>query len=228
MSSLQEISAQLLLDAAADDGVEAQEKVHVISNRLQLLLRRVQAELQRLVRNGRRNGCSSAGSTCPSVCFRKWAAANQKQLGAGAGPAARTCRRLLLQQPEGKFSHSSSLNCPSVVMVTCVGVSPAGQRVRTPPRGAPSSPGPCMRRSRCSCCSCCCWSWPAWCRCPRTTTAAPWPTTTPAPSTPPCTTPTGPRPREPGKACDLRGRGGGRCPAGAAADPGGFLLFLVV
>lgn len=62
MSSLQEISAQLLLDAAADDGVEAQEKVHVISNRLQLLLRRVQAELQRLVRNGRRNGCSSTAT----------------------------------------------------------------------------------------------------------------------------------------------------------------------
>lgn len=65
VSSLQEISAQLLLDAAADDGVEAQEKVHVISNRLQLLLRRIHAELQRLVRNGRRDGSSAAAQVQP-------------------------------------------------------------------------------------------------------------------------------------------------------------------
>ncbi|CAG03762.1 unnamed protein product, partial [Tetraodon nigroviridis] len=46
VTSLQEISSQLLVDAA-DDGVEAKEKVHVIANRLQLLLRRVDAALQR-------------------------------------------------------------------------------------------------------------------------------------------------------------------------------------
>uniref|UniRef100_A0A672F6F3 Spectrin repeat containing, nuclear envelope 2b n=1 Tax=Salarias fasciatus TaxID=181472 RepID=A0A672F6F3_SALFA len=47
VSSLQDISSQLLLlDAGGDDGLEAREKVHVIGNKLQLLLRRTAAELQ--------------------------------------------------------------------------------------------------------------------------------------------------------------------------------------
>lgn len=48
MSSLQEVSSQLLLDAAGDDSVEAKEKVHVASNRLHLLLRQVDADLPAL------------------------------------------------------------------------------------------------------------------------------------------------------------------------------------
>lgn len=91
MTSLQEISAQLLLDAAADDGVEAQEKVHVVSNRLQLLLRRVHAELQRLVRNGRRSGCSSsssAGSTRPSVCLFQEVGCSQSEAAGSEGGAS--------------------------------------------------------------------------------------------------------------------------------------------
>uniref|UniRef100_A0A8C7JI47 Spectrin repeat containing, nuclear envelope 2b n=1 Tax=Oncorhynchus kisutch TaxID=8019 RepID=A0A8C7JI47_ONCKI len=38
VSSLQEISSQLLLEATAEDSVEAKEKVHVIGNKLRLLL----------------------------------------------------------------------------------------------------------------------------------------------------------------------------------------------
>lgn len=54
VSSLQEISSQLLLEAAGEDSVEAKEKVHVICNKLRLLLRQVAADLHvlqgRLVR----------------------------------------------------------------------------------------------------------------------------------------------------------------------------------
>lgn len=57
VSSLQEISAQLLLEAAGEDSVEAKEKVHVICNKLRLLLRRVAGDLhvlhRRLVRPAR-------------------------------------------------------------------------------------------------------------------------------------------------------------------------------
>uniref|UniRef100_A0A4W5QMI9 Spectrin repeat containing, nuclear envelope 2b n=1 Tax=Hucho hucho TaxID=62062 RepID=A0A4W5QMI9_9TELE len=45
VSSLQEISSQLLLEATAEDSVEAKEKVHVIGNKLRLLLRQVANDL---------------------------------------------------------------------------------------------------------------------------------------------------------------------------------------
>uniref|UniRef100_A0AAY5L3K3 Spectrin repeat containing, nuclear envelope 2b n=1 Tax=Esox lucius TaxID=8010 RepID=A0AAY5L3K3_ESOLU len=45
VSSLQEISSQLLLEATAEDSVEAKEKVHVIGNKLRLLLRQVASDL---------------------------------------------------------------------------------------------------------------------------------------------------------------------------------------
>lgn len=48
VSSLQEISTQLLLEAEGEDSVEAKEKVHVIGNKLRLLLRQVAADLQAL------------------------------------------------------------------------------------------------------------------------------------------------------------------------------------
>uniref|UniRef100_A0A3P8RU33 Spectrin repeat containing, nuclear envelope 2b n=1 Tax=Amphiprion percula TaxID=161767 RepID=A0A3P8RU33_AMPPE len=48
VSSLQDISSQLLLEATAEDSVEAKEKVHVIGNKLQLLLRQTAADLETL------------------------------------------------------------------------------------------------------------------------------------------------------------------------------------
>ncbi|XP_005948911.2 nesprin-2 isoform X4 [Haplochromis burtoni] len=48
VSSLQAISSQLLLEATGEDSVEAKEKVHVISNKLHLLLRQVAADLRTL------------------------------------------------------------------------------------------------------------------------------------------------------------------------------------
>uniref|UniRef100_A0A3Q2WQ19 Spectrin repeat containing, nuclear envelope 2b n=1 Tax=Haplochromis burtoni TaxID=8153 RepID=A0A3Q2WQ19_HAPBU len=48
VSSLQAISSQLLLEATGEDSVEAKEKVHVISNKLHLLLRQVAADLRPL------------------------------------------------------------------------------------------------------------------------------------------------------------------------------------
>ncbi|XP_060938190.1 nesprin-2-like [Limanda limanda] len=48
VSSLQDISAQLLLEATGRDSLEAKEKVHVIGNKLQLLLRQAAADLQAL------------------------------------------------------------------------------------------------------------------------------------------------------------------------------------
>lgn len=94
VSSLQEISSQLLLDAAGDDGVEAAEKVHVASNRLRLLLRQVNADLpalrQRLVPNTRRStSVASSGATGGSVCFRRAAAAQRNQPDPGTATAAR-------------------------------------------------------------------------------------------------------------------------------------------
>uniref|UniRef100_A0A3Q4N9B3 Spectrin repeat containing, nuclear envelope 2b n=1 Tax=Neolamprologus brichardi TaxID=32507 RepID=A0A3Q4N9B3_NEOBR len=50
VSSLQAISSQLLLEATGEDSVEAKEKVHVISNKLHLLLRQVAADLHTLQR----------------------------------------------------------------------------------------------------------------------------------------------------------------------------------
>uniref|UniRef100_A0A8C2Z1H6 Spectrin repeat containing, nuclear envelope 2b n=1 Tax=Cyclopterus lumpus TaxID=8103 RepID=A0A8C2Z1H6_CYCLU len=48
VSSLQEISSQLLLEATGEDSLEAKEKVHVIGNKLHLLLRQVSGELSAL------------------------------------------------------------------------------------------------------------------------------------------------------------------------------------
>uniref|UniRef100_A0A3Q3E9U6 Spectrin repeat containing, nuclear envelope 2b n=1 Tax=Labrus bergylta TaxID=56723 RepID=A0A3Q3E9U6_9LABR len=48
VSSLQEISSQLLLEATEEDSIEAKEKVHVIYNKLCLLLRQVAADLHTL------------------------------------------------------------------------------------------------------------------------------------------------------------------------------------
>lgn len=50
VSSLQEISSQLLLETAGEDSLEAKEKVHVICNKLRLLLRQVAADLPALHR----------------------------------------------------------------------------------------------------------------------------------------------------------------------------------
>nr|XP_043904166.1 nesprin-2-like [Solea senegalensis] len=47
VSSLQEISSQLLLEATCGDSVEAKERVHVVGNKLCLLLRQVDALQQR-------------------------------------------------------------------------------------------------------------------------------------------------------------------------------------
>uniref|UniRef100_A0A8K9Y6R8 Spectrin repeat containing, nuclear envelope 2b n=1 Tax=Oncorhynchus mykiss TaxID=8022 RepID=A0A8K9Y6R8_ONCMY len=64
VSSLQEISSQLLLEATAEDSVEAKEKVHVIGNKLRLLLRQVANDLHilqgRLVRQHWKGDSSSA------------------------------------------------------------------------------------------------------------------------------------------------------------------------
>uniref|UniRef100_A0A671WNE7 Spectrin repeat containing, nuclear envelope 2b n=1 Tax=Sparus aurata TaxID=8175 RepID=A0A671WNE7_SPAAU len=48
VSSLQEISSQLLLEATGEDSIEAKEKVHVICNKLRLLLRQTAADLSAL------------------------------------------------------------------------------------------------------------------------------------------------------------------------------------
>lgn len=91
-SSLQEISAHLLLDAAGDDSAEAQEKVHVVSNRLDLLRRR-------LVPNSAPTVLSS-GSTGGSVCFRKPARRNRP------GQERRATDARTWQHPGGKVGSS--------------------------------------------------------------------------------------------------------------------------
>ncbi|XP_076604352.1 nesprin-2-like isoform X2 [Chaetodon auriga] len=58
VSSLQEISSQLLLEATGEDSIEAKEKVHVICNKLHLLLRQTAADLRTL--QGRQETCSTS------------------------------------------------------------------------------------------------------------------------------------------------------------------------
>lgn len=48
VDSLQELSGQLLVQAHGSECLEAQERVHVIGNRLQLLLKAVDTDLQLL------------------------------------------------------------------------------------------------------------------------------------------------------------------------------------
>lgn len=65
VSSLQDISSQLLLQASAEDSVEAKEKVHVISNKLRLLLRQVSNDMSSL--NTRLETSSLSSSEVDSV-----------------------------------------------------------------------------------------------------------------------------------------------------------------
>uniref|UniRef100_A0A665X7Q1 Spectrin repeat containing, nuclear envelope 2b n=1 Tax=Echeneis naucrates TaxID=173247 RepID=A0A665X7Q1_ECHNA len=74
VSSLQDISSQLLLDSA-EDSVEAKEKVHVIGNKLRILLRKAAADLQEL------KG-SLAGGQVRFNELRSTASNNTRELGA--------------------------------------------------------------------------------------------------------------------------------------------------
>ncbi|KAK2826776.1 hypothetical protein Q5P01_020990 [Channa striata] len=58
VSSLQDISSHLLLEATGEDSLEAKEKVHVIGNKLCLLLRQVAADLHTL--QGRTETCCTS------------------------------------------------------------------------------------------------------------------------------------------------------------------------
>lgn len=102
------------------------------------------------------------------------------------------------------------------------GLLSSGRSAETPPRDAPSSPGFCGQRSPFSCSSWFCWFWPAWFRCLKTTTAARWPTTSPAPSTRCCATRTDPRPHE----CRRRGdTSAGTVVVGSVTNFIGSLMF---
>ncbi|XP_072313200.1 nesprin-2-like [Eucyclogobius newberryi] len=48
VSSLQALSSELLMDSSSDEGLEAKEKVHVIHNKLRLLLRQAQSDANAL------------------------------------------------------------------------------------------------------------------------------------------------------------------------------------
>ncbi|XP_027134505.1 nesprin-2 isoform X2 [Larimichthys crocea] len=65
VSSLQEISSQLLLEATGEDSIEAKEKVHVICNKLRLLLRQTAADLHML--QGRLQETCSTSSELDSI-----------------------------------------------------------------------------------------------------------------------------------------------------------------
>lgn len=56
VSSLQELSGQLLVQAQGGESLEAQERVHVIGNRLRLLLNAITADLQLLERRLQTSG----------------------------------------------------------------------------------------------------------------------------------------------------------------------------
>lgn len=62
--ALQEISSQLLVDAMGEESTEAKEKVHVIANKLRLLLRQVAHDLSTLEARLVRARCHRGGGVC--------------------------------------------------------------------------------------------------------------------------------------------------------------------
>lgn len=66
VASLQDMSLQLLVNSQGSDCLEAKEKVHVIGNRLKLLLKEVTRDLRELAKilditSSQQVGCSAAG-----------------------------------------------------------------------------------------------------------------------------------------------------------------------
>lgn len=66
VASLQDMSLQLLVNSQGSDCLEAKEKVHVIGNRLKLLLKEVTRDLRELARilditSSQQVGCSAGG-----------------------------------------------------------------------------------------------------------------------------------------------------------------------
>ncbi|XP_060722109.1 nesprin-1 isoform X2 [Tachysurus vachellii] len=67
VSSLQELSVQLLVQAQGGESLEAQERVHVIGNRLRLLLNAVKSDLQLLQRRLHASGDTHVPCVWPAV-----------------------------------------------------------------------------------------------------------------------------------------------------------------
>ncbi|KAJ8288954.1 hypothetical protein COCON_G00016130 [Conger conger] len=78
VSSLQAISSQLLLEAQGEDSTEAKEKVHVIGNKLRLLLRQVGQDLQAL--HGRLDSSSLTGPKDAVDCSGLGASGTQQSV----------------------------------------------------------------------------------------------------------------------------------------------------
>ncbi|XP_068607766.1 nesprin-2-like isoform X2 [Brachionichthys hirsutus] len=88
-SSLQEISSQLLLEATGEDSLEAKEKVHVVCNKLRLLLRQVAADVRAV--EARLEAGSEMGSVGPGTLGRPQLQLKEEAyLRAGGHPAARS------------------------------------------------------------------------------------------------------------------------------------------
>nr|XP_012775511.3 nesprin-2 isoform X1 [Maylandia zebra] len=92
VSSLQAISSQLLLEATGEDSVEAKEKVHVISNKLHLLLRQVAADLRTL--QGTLETCSTS-SEVESIGLGKLSSPllQQEEAGLQAAPVRQSATK---------------------------------------------------------------------------------------------------------------------------------------
>uniref|UniRef100_A0A669DS26 Spectrin repeat containing, nuclear envelope 2b n=1 Tax=Oreochromis niloticus TaxID=8128 RepID=A0A669DS26_ORENI len=105
VSSLQAISSQLLLEATGEDSVEAKEKVHVISNKLHLLLRQVAADLRTL--QGTMVGPSSSHILCHDIKQRCQIKVLRTRIGLAKNPIGPTDTRLLLNIPPSRSSDSS-------------------------------------------------------------------------------------------------------------------------
>ncbi|XP_010783096.1 nesprin-2-like isoform X1 [Notothenia coriiceps] len=107
VSSLQEISSQLLLEDSREDSredsVEAKEKVHVIGNKLQLLLRQVAAHLSTL--QGTLETCSS-GTGTDSIGLGTLQKEEAAGLHAAIGPpATKSSRERRDSPPQRPFLH---------------------------------------------------------------------------------------------------------------------------
>ncbi|KAF4071108.1 hypothetical protein AMELA_G00281340 [Ameiurus melas] len=80
VSGLQELSVQLLVQSQGSESLEAQERVHVIGNRLRLLLNAVTADLQLLERRLRTSGDSQVACA--------WSAVDEADTSGSASPVS--------------------------------------------------------------------------------------------------------------------------------------------
>ncbi|XP_016067047.1 PREDICTED: nesprin-1-like isoform X3 [Miniopterus natalensis] len=128
VASLQDMSGQLLVNAEGTDCLEAKEKVHVIGNRLKLLLKEVSRHIKELEKLLDMSSCQQDLSS--------WSSADELDTSGSVSPASGTSTPNRQRTPRGKCSLSQP--GPSVS-------SPHSRSIRGGSDSSPSEPRPARR-----------------------------------------------------------------------------------